>query len=57
MRNIIDLTDDNQNQFYRGLAYVMMAPFLLFCSNHQIFKLFDLFFNDNQLVKKFIIDN
>lgn len=37
MRNLVDLRDDKQEEFYRGLSYAIMSPFYLICLEGQIF--------------------
>lgn len=38
MRNLVDLREDKQEEFYRGLSYAIMAPFSLICLERQIFE-------------------
>lgn len=37
MRNLVDLREGKQEEFYRGLSYAIMAPFSLICLERQIF--------------------
>lgn len=37
MRNLVDLKESKQEEFYRGLSYSFMAPFSLICFDRQIF--------------------